>query len=247
MEVLIMYFIIQKINFADFEIIERETSGAFILITEQNSLEFALNCIKKDNALKQFILLLQGQCCKKIINFLNQNNYLNDFGSCIIFTKNDKFDYLKDNYAIIKGILKTKKQIIDYINNYINPGGLYFTFKVINLKKYFDYYYEFHKTISSFYGQLSHDLYESKINILKDFLDKTNSSSDKLLDALKVFEQGTNRKEKIIKGYTGDSYYDQFNKWLYSSDSLALEKTGYFLSGLVYFKSIWRRKKHRCR
>ena len=91
MEVLIMYFIIQKINFADFEIIERETSGAFILITEQNSLKFALNCIKKDNALKQFILLLQGQCCEKIINFLNQNNYLNDFGSCIIFTKNDKF------------------------------------------------------------------------------------------------------------------------------------------------------------
>ena len=78
-------------------------------------------------------------------------------------------------------------------------------------------------------------------------MDKTNSSSDKLLDALKVFEQGTNSKEKIIKGYTGDSYYEQFNKWLYSLDSLALEKTGYFLSGLVYFKSIWRRKKHRCR
>lgn len=74
-------------------------------------------------------------------------------------------------------------------------------------------------------------------------MDKTNSSSDNLLDALKVFEQGTNSKEDIIKGYTGDSYYDQFNKWLYSLDSLALEKTGYFLSGLVYSLNLFGEEK----
>ena len=237
----VLYYTENK--YPDFEIFERETSGAFILITDQTSLELTLNCIKKDNALKKFILLLQGQCCEKIINYLNQNNYLNEFGSSIIFTKNDKYDYLKDNYAIIKGIFKTKKQIIDYINHYTNQDGLYFTFKVINIKKYFDYYQEFHKTISSFYGQLSHDLYYSKINILKEFLDTTNSSSYSLMEALKVFEQGTNSKEYIIKGYTGNAYYRQFNSWLYSLNSLALEKTGYFLSGLIYSLNLFGEEK----
>ena len=236
----IIYYTENK--YADFELFEREVSGAFIIITDQNSLQFALKCIKKNNELKKFILLIQGQCCEKIIKYLEENNYLNDFGSCIIFTKNDKFNYLKNNYNIIKGIFKSKKEIINYISNYINEEGLYHTFKVINLKKYFDYYFEFHKIISSFYGQLSQDLYDTQINILKAFL--KNDSNPELLEALKEFEGATDNKEGIIKGYTGNSYYKQFNKWLYSLDSLALQQTGYFLSGLSYSLNLFGEEKN---
>ena len=239
----VLYYTENK--FADFELIEREVSGAFVLVTDKNTLDFALKCIDKNGELKKFILLLQGQCCEKILKDLNQKNYLNKFGSCIIFTKNDKFNDLKNNYNIIKGIFKTKKEIINYINNYPNEEGIYITFKVINFKKYFDYYYEFHKNLSKFYGQLSQDLYESKINFLKEFLENNEGgSNDHLLEALKVFEKGTENKEDIIKGYTGNFYYHKFNKWLYSLDSLALEKTGYFLSGLVYSLNLYGEEKH---
>lgn len=39
----------------------------------------------------------------------------------------------------------------------------------------------------------------------------------------------------VIKGYTNesDSYYRQFNSWMYSYNTLAFEKTGYFLCGLI--------------
>ena len=236
----VLYYTENK--YADYEIFEREVTGAFILVTEQKSLEYVMKCLKNGNKneLNKFILLISGQCCEKILKFLNDNNYLNDFISCIIYTKNDKYNNLMNNYNIIKGIFKTKKEIIKYFNNNSNQPTPYFTYTLINLKKYFDYYFEFHQRISSFYGQLSPNLFESKINIIKQYLDSLNKgNTTQLLDALNVFQKGISGKIAIIQGYTGNSFYSEFNKWLYSLDSLALDKTGYFLSGLSYSLNLY--------
>ena len=52
-------------------------------------------------------------------------------GSFVILTKNDKFDNLKNQYNQIKGILKTRTEIIKYINEYNNPYGIFLTIKLI--------------------------------------------------------------------------------------------------------------------
>ena len=236
----VLYYTENK--YADYEIFEREVTGAFILVTEQKSLEYVMKCLKNgnNNDLNKFILLLSGQCCEKILKILNDNNYLNDFNSCIIFTKNDKYNNLMNKYNKIKGIFKTKKEINKFFNDNSNQESPYLSYKVINFKKYFDYYFEFHKTISSFYGQLSQNLYESQINILKQYLDpKNEGNASYLINAMNVFQNGTAGKIQIIKGYTGSSFYSDFNKWLYSLDSLAIEKTGYFLSGLSYSLNLY--------
>lgn len=236
----VLYYTENK--YADYELFEKEVSGAFIFVTEQKSLEYVMQYLKNENEneLNKFILLISGQCCEKTLKLLNEKNYLNDFMSCILFTKNDKYNILMNNYSKIKGIFKTKKDIIKYFNNNSNQQTPYFTFKLINLKKYCDYYYKFHKRISSFYGQLSQNLFERNIALVKKYLESLKQDNqEQLLEALNVFQNGTKGKIGIIKGYTGNSFYEDFNKWLYRLDPSAIDQTGYFLSGLSYSLNLY--------
>ena len=60
-----------------------------------------------------------------------------------------------------------------------------------------------------------------------------------LMNALKVFGKGEANNQLIIKGYTGQDYYKDFNRWLYEYDSLAYQKTSFFLSGLIYSLNLY--------
>ena len=224
-------------QYADIELLERYVSGAFAFIYEYEIFQNLINCLNSENAIEKFILIISGQSCEKIINYLNTNNLLNKFQCCLIFTENDKYDNLKSNYPIIKENLKSKKEIIKFFNNYKNEKGIFLTFKVINIKKYLNYYFKFHKIISSFYGTLSPNLFEAQIQIVKEFLKlpMENSDNNSLIHALRRFKMENNDYKFVIEGYTNesDSYYKQFNSWMYSYNTLAFEKTGYFLCGLI--------------
>ena len=224
-------------QYADIELFERYVSGAFAFIYDFEIFKYLMNSLNSDNAIEKFILIVSGQSCEKIINYLNASNFLNKFQCCLIFTQNNKYDTLKSNYPIIKEIIKTKKEIIKFFNNYKNEKGIFLTFKVINIKKYFDYYFKFHKIISSFYGTLSPNLFEAQIQIVKEFLKipNENSNNNNLIHALRRFKIQNNDYKFVIQGYTNqsDSYYEQFNMWMYSYNTLAFQKTGYFLSGLI--------------
>ena len=229
---------------ADFELIEKNVSGAFIWAMETKSLDYVLDLLKNKNSIKQFILLIPGKYCEKILKFLNDKNYLNEFGSCIIFTKNTKFNDLKNQYNIIKGILKSKKEVIKYINEYNNPYGIYSTIKLINIKKYNDSYKSFHATLSSFYGESFNqtpDLYTSKIKLFQEFLEKTHNGTN-ILSNLSAFEN--NNMEGIIQLYTGNSIFASFNRWMYELDKLAYEKVGYFFASLMYNLNLYNETKN---
>ena len=94
--------------------------------------------------------------------------------------------------------------------------------------------------ISSQYGTLNGNLYNNAAGILNDYLTSVNCSNKAtLMNALKVFEKGESNSQLIIKGYTGNDYYRDFNRWLYEYDSLAYEKTSFFLSGLIYSLNLY--------
>ena len=226
-------------KYADCELFEKEISGTFLFITNIKTLELILKYLKSKNCQKKFILIITGQYCENILNYLKNNYYLDIFYSCCIYTQNQKYNYLQLQYNIIKGFYKTKKQICNYIINCPNLG-LFPSIKLLNFKKYSDRYYNFHKIISSQYGTLNGNIYNTAINILDEYLTSVNSSNKStLMNALKVFGKGESNNQLIIKGYTGNDYYRDFNRWLYEYDSLAYEKTGYFLSGLIYSLNLY--------
>ena len=226
-------------KYADCELFEREISGCFLFVTDIKSLNLVMNYLKLKNWEKKFILLLAGQFCEKILEHLNNNNCLNLFYSCCIYTQNQKYNYLQAKYNIIKGIFKTKKEINNYITKIPNLG-IFPSIKLLNFKKYSDRYFSFHKIISAQYGNLTGNLYNNAIGILNDYLTSINcSNKTTLMNALKVFGKGEANNKLIIKGYTGQDYYKDFNRWLYEYDSLAYQKTSFFLSGLIYSLNLY--------
>lgn len=226
-------------KYADCELFEKEISGTFLFISNIKNLELVLKHLKSKNCQKKFILIITGQYCENILNYLKNNYYLDIFHSCCIYTQNQKYNYLQSQFNIIKGFFKTKKEICNYIINSPNLG-IFPSIKLLNFKKYSDRYYNFHKIISSQYGTLNGNIYNSAINILDEYLTSVNSSNKTtLMNALKVFGKGESNSQLIIKGYTGNDYYRDFNRWLYEYDSLAYEKTGYFLSGLIYSLNLY--------
>ena len=226
-------------KFADCELFEREISGSFIFVSEIKSLELVLKFLKLKNCQKKFILLIAGQYSEKLLDYLHNNNYLNLFHSCCIYTKSQKYNFLQAKYNFIKGFFKTKKDINNYIINCPNLG-IFPSIKLLNFKKYSDRYFNFHKIISSQYGTLNGNLYNNAVGILNDYLTSVNCSNKAtLMNALKVFEKGESNSQLIIKGYTGNDYYRDFNRWLYEYDSLAYEKTSFFLSGLIYSLNLY--------
>ena len=161
------------------------------------------------------------------------------FYSCCIYTQNQKYYYLQNKYNIIKGFFKTKKEINNYIINLPNLG-IFSSIKLLNFKKYSDRYFNFHKIISSQYGTLTGNMYNNAVGILNDYLTSINcSNKSTLMNALKVFGKGEANSQLIIKGYTGNDYYRDFNRWLYEYDSLAYQKTSFFLSGLIYSLNLY--------
>ena len=226
-------------KFADCELFEREISGCFLFVCDIKALRLVMDYLKAKNCKNKFILLIAGQFCESILDYLNNNNFLNLFHSCCIYTQNQKYYYLQNKYNIIKGFFKTKKEINNYIIKCPNLG-IFPSIKLLNFKKYSDRYFNFHKIISSQYGTLTGNMYNNAVGILNDYLTSINcSNKNTLMNALKVFGKGEANSQLIIKGYTGNDYYRDFNRWLYEYDSLAYQKTSFFLSGLIYSLNLY--------
>ena len=231
-------------KYADFELMEKNVSGAFIWAMDIKSLERLMEILNDKNEIKKFIFITSGKYCEKVLKFLNDKNYLNKLGSFVIFTKNDKFNNLKNQYNQIKGIFKTKKELIKYINEYNNPHGIFFTIKLINITKYNESYRSFHETLSSFYGESfgqTADLYKSKIKLFQEYVDSTHKGGN-IITHLQPFEQ--NDMKGIINLYTSSAIYGDFNKWLYTLDELAYEKIGYFFASLMYNLNLYNETEH---
>ena len=152
----------------NYDLFEREISGAFIFVSEQKILEAVMEYLNSISKIKNFIFIINGKNCDKIFEYLNNHSYLNMFESCCLITTNKKYDDLSNKYAKPINIFKTKKESIQYIRNYDNIE-LVDSIKLVSFKKYSDTYYKFHQKIASFYGDLNPHLYENSLSLFKDF------------------------------------------------------------------------------
>ena len=118
------------------------------------------------------------------------------------------------------------------------------TTKLVRLEEYEIYYYYWHKIISLFYGDLTKETFTEYIGKMKDLIDEEektqtlkNLDKNDLLKGFKEFKIEEDLKEldkRIIKGYTGDSYYGDINKWLMNFSISSFQEVAYFTARLMH-------------
>ena len=233
---------------SDADLFEDNTLGTFLLCTNLDSLNLVMMEIDKetrdDNQLK-FNLIVTGSKCEKVMNYLNENNYGNVFEHACIYCMNiEKYSPLKNKYKKIYDIYNSPGEVVDYIKKFSSEDIKPFrTTKLVRLEEYEIYYYYWHKIISIFYGDLSKETFVEYIGKMKNLIDeeeKTNTlknmDKEDLLQGFKEFDLDEDLKEldkRIIKGYTGNSYYGDINKWLMNFSISSFQEVAYFTARLM--------------
>ena len=146
----------------DSDIFERNTPGAFILCTNEESLRIVrdeiLKQIEKDSRIT-FNLISTGSKFEKVVKFLKEKKEFDECikNYCIYCWKPKDYLHLKVNYPKLHNdIYKKKKDIIQFIEKYsskdIKPYPLT---KLVTYHDYVSKYKERHFKISQFYGNLN--------------------------------------------------------------------------------------------
>ena len=248
----------------DSDIFEKNTSGAFISCNNLESMkiirEEILKKLKNDKRLI-FNLITSGQCCDKIIKFINENK---DFENCIknicVFCCRIKsYRYLKDKYPKIHNdIYSLRKDVINnFINKYSNESIKPFPLtKLITYEEYKNKYKDRHIKISEFYGNINKDICQKYFIELgklidEEFIDdKFSIKKNELIkgftyfDLNKIINNENNELDNnydlelldrlLIKQYTKNTFFKDLNKWLMNSNINYYETIAYFTSRLMY-------------
>ena len=110
--------------------------------------------------------------------------------------------------------------------------------------------------ISSHYGQNNENCFKIAISFLKDFLlwypklnlklkNENQTKIESLLETLLQFNGINDNEENVINLYTKElnSFYQDFNIWLNTSDPLAIQKTSWFIAAVIYSLNRYSEKK----
>ena len=107
----------------DSDLFERETSGAFILCTNIESIDLVkkeiIRQIQKDKKTR-FNLITTGSKCEKIMSFLENNKPFKDCIDkiCVYCWDYDKWSFLKDKYEKIFDVYTDQDEVIEFINKF---------------------------------------------------------------------------------------------------------------------------------
>ena len=241
----------ENINFIeskkkDCDYFEKKTSGAFILCNNMKSLELIrdeiLKQIRKDKRIT-FNLITSGSSCKKVMDYINQNQKFEDCikNICIYCMEISKYQHFKMEYPKIhEDIYNRQKDVINFINKSSDTNiKPYPITKLITFQEYKEKYKERHLKISEFYGNIDLDKYEKFYKKISGLIDdeeqnkELKKNKNKLLESLQTFniKNPTQIKEDfdtkednneyleyldklIIKEYTKNSLFGDLNKWL---------------------------------
>jgi len=235
----------------DSDLFEQYTPGAFILCTNDLSLDLIkeeiVKQIKRDKK-TYFNIITSGRACEKIIRYLDKNR---DFLMCInmisVYCLDlNKWSHLKNRYNnIIYGIFNTTKDIISFIYKFAREDIKPFPItKLITYNDYISKYKGRHYKVSSFYGNLTYSTYIQNITTIKQLIKKEGAqqelfqdSEEKVLEGFLKFDikQDLDNLDKlIIKEYTKNTFYGDLNRWLMNSKLNDYSSVAYFTARLMY-------------
>ena len=238
--------------YQDSDFFESNTSGAFILCTNLESLEFIKKEILKENKNDKritFNLITTGGTFEKIMSFLEKEQEFKKciLNACIYCLNLKKYEPLKDKYINIlhDDIYNTQGEVVTkFINKFsseeIKPFPLT---RLMTYKDYLTKYKSRHFKISQFYGDLTPESYQKYCKEMKSLIEKESISNelkenkDIVLEGFESFDlkedfKGLNKL--IITEYSKNSFHGDLNKWLMNSKMNSYECIAYYTARLMY-------------
>ena len=230
--------------YEDTDKFERNTPGAFILCTNEESFkkiraEILLN-VKKDKRIK-FNLITTGTSFELIMKLIKEekefDKYIENY--CIFCMKKKEYLKFKSKYSKLHDdIYNVRSKILEFIkrtsNKDIKPYPL---IKLIRYEDYIEKYKNRHFIISLFYGDLKLETYHQNYDKIKNIIEeRVLENQEKILKGFAKFdlkEDLKNLDELIIKEYTCNTFYGDMNKWLNDKMNFDLP-VAYFTSRLMY-------------
>jgi hypothetical protein len=169
----------------DSDLFEQYTPGAFILCTNDESLQLIKDEIIWQNKRDKktiFNIITSGRSCEKIISNLNRNS---DFLECInkicVYCLDlNAWSPLKNRYNKIYGVFNTTRDIISFIYKFANEDIKPFPItKLLTYNEYCAIYKDRHYKVSSFYGDLTPDTYKKNIEKIKKLVNNEEKEKER--------------------------------------------------------------------
>ena len=229
----------------DSDYFERITPGAFILCTDEESLnliKYEIVTQKKRQNRTIFNFITTGSKCEDIIKYLDKHQDFKDCINkvCVFCFKLDKWSFLKDKYDIVYGVYNKQLDVKNFIMKFSSKDIAPFHItKLITYRDYIDNYKNRHEKISQFYGDISLDDYKKYLEEMKSLI-KDEAEQKALKKTEDVLLRGFLIKKiyllnkLIIKEYTKETFYGDLNRWLMNSKMNSYDTIAYFTSRLMY-------------
>ena len=232
-------------------------NGCFILCDKEESLTLLKKEIikenKKDNRIT-FNIIITGNDCEKVINFLKENTGFEKLiNNIYVYDNIDKYYALKNKYKKVYKVSSDSKDIKNFIiktsSEKIKPYPL---INVVTLNNYKDKYNKILINISKSYGKkLDQKVFNHHLNKLKFLINEDwdnneliNMNKDELINSFSIFGKD---KKLIIKEYTKNTFYKDLNRWLMNPNENYYDTIAYFISILMFsLNSFAKEKKMFC-
>ena len=230
---------------------ERYTPGAFILCTNEQSLNLVIKEILKENENNQFIkfnLITTGSVFETIMNVLKNNPQFDNCISklCIYCSKLKKYEPLKNKYKKLYGIYNNPKDLVKNFIEQLSSREIK-PFPITKLITYDDYIYKYkdkHLKISKFYGDLSPETYKKYYKEMISVIKIHHNSNQAIIDDFSInLEEHIEKLTVLIKKYTENNIHGPLNQWLMSSD--CYESIEYFTAMLMFILNSYASKNNK--
>ena len=238
---------------------QEQTNGAFIFCKDKEELNLVKSEILEKyniNDKYKFNLITSGNSWVNTIEEIMKND--EDFKKIIknvgIFCKNRKVYQELENNEIINGVWDNPMVVANFIKRSSSTNILPFpAVKLITYESYQKDYKLLHRIISSFYGADKPEIFEENLKNVKELI-KNEDREKKLKSRLSLINEAfekfdikneLNNIELIIKEYTKNTFYKDFNAWQMSLNEKYYFPNAYFVSRLIYCLNQYGNEKHK--
>lgn len=229
----------------DCQKIQSETKCTFILVDELGSLIILLDFLSKNKTKSKFVFLVNGSSSQNAINLINNLNYKYLFINACIYTKIRKnyLNVMENNPNFIGEISVDCRGIINFLKDtskYMKEKNeKYIIDNIINFPSYKEEYFNLHKILSLYYGDISEGTFKSLFTNMLDFMKKESCSDDlknEFINSCQGFSCIKSKQfEKIISIYIANINFSQYlNSLLMTKKPLIYKYIGYFAGNLMY-------------